>query len=93
MILQRQATWEMSLLSLRVNVLPNYPRSVTMISRIHIGEESLECKFGYCTNPINITCKPVTLHKAYYIIIRVRSAFSLTASCVLLKYTHTDDVN
>ena len=29
----------------------------------------------------------------YYIIIRVRSAFSLVASCVLLKYTRTDDVN
>ena len=28
-----------------------------------------------------------------YIIIRVRSAFSLVASCVLLKYTRTDDVN
>ena len=26
-------------------------------------------------------------------IIRVRSAFSLVASCVLLKYTRTDDVN
>ena len=29
----------------------------------------------------------------YYIIIRVRSAFSLVVSCVLLKYTHTNDVN
>ena len=29
----------------------------------------------------------------YYIIIRVRSAFSLVASCVLSKYTRTDDVN
>ena len=29
----------------------------------------------------------------HYIIIRVRSAFSLVASCVLLKYTRTDDVN
>ena len=29
----------------------------------------------------------------YYIIIRVRSAFSLVMRCVLLKYTHTDDVN
>ena len=29
----------------------------------------------------------------YYIIIRVRSSFSLVASCVLLKYTRTDDVN
>ena len=29
----------------------------------------------------------------FYIIIRVRSAFSLVASCVLLKYTRTDDVN
>ena len=28
-----------------------------------------------------------------YIIIRVRSAFSLVASCALLKYTRTDDVN
>ena len=28
----------------------------------------------------------------YYIIIRVHSAFSLVASCVLLKYTRTDDV-
>ena len=28
-----------------------------------------------------------------YIIIRVRSAFSLVASCVLLKYTRTDDVS
>ena len=28
-----------------------------------------------------------------YIIIRVRSAFSLVASCVFLKYTRTDDVN
>ena len=28
-----------------------------------------------------------------YIIIRVHSAFSLVASCVLLKYTRTDDVN
>ena len=27
------------------------------------------------------------------IIIRVHSAFSLVASCVLLKYTRTDDVN
>ena len=26
-------------------------------------------------------------------ITRVRSAFSLVASCVLLKYTRTDDVN
>ena len=29
----------------------------------------------------------------FYIIIRVRSEFSLVASCVLLKYTRTDDVN
>ena len=29
----------------------------------------------------------------YYIIIRVHSAFSLVASCVLLKYTRTDDVS
>ena len=29
----------------------------------------------------------------YYTIIRVDSAFSLVASCVLLKYTRTDDVN
>ena len=29
----------------------------------------------------------------YYIIIRVHSAFSLVVSCVLLKYTRTDDVN
>ena len=29
----------------------------------------------------------------YYTIIRVHSAFSLVASCVLLKYTRTDDVN
>ena len=28
-----------------------------------------------------------------YTIIRVHSAFSLVASCVLLKYTRTDDVN
>ena len=28
-----------------------------------------------------------------YIIIRVHSAFSLVVSCVLLKYTRTDDVN
>ena len=28
-----------------------------------------------------------------YIIIRAHSAFSLVASCVLLKYTCTDDVN
>ena len=28
-----------------------------------------------------------------YIIIRVRSAFSLVASCVLLRYTRRDDVN
>ena len=28
-----------------------------------------------------------------YIIIRVHSAFSLAASCVLLKYTRTDNVN
>ena len=28
-----------------------------------------------------------------YIIIRIRSAFSLVASCVLLKYTRTDDVS
>ena len=28
-----------------------------------------------------------------YIIIRVRSAFSLVASCVLLKYIRKDDVN
>ena len=28
-----------------------------------------------------------------YIITRVRSAFSLIARCVLLKYTRTDDVN
>ena len=28
-----------------------------------------------------------------YMIIRVHSAFSLVASCVLLKYTRTDDVN
>ena len=28
-----------------------------------------------------------------YTIIRVDSAFSLVASCVLLKYTRTDDVN
>ena len=31
--------------------------------------------------------------KRFYIIIRVRSVFSLVASCVLLKYTRTDDVN
>ena len=36
------------------------------------------------TNAVNILL---------YIIIRVRSAFSLVASCVLLKYTRTDDVN
>ena len=29
----------------------------------------------------------------FYIIIRVHSAFSLVASCVLLKNTRTDDVN
>ena len=28
----------------------------------------------------------------FYITIRVHSAFSLVASCVLLKYTRTDDV-
>ena len=32
-------------------------------------------------------------NKKFYIIIRVHSAFSLVASCVLLKYTRTDDVN
>ena len=31
--------------------------------------------------------------KRFYIIIRVRSVFLLVASCVLLKYTRTDDVN
>ena len=34
-----------------------------------------------------------TMCVVYYIIIRVHSAFSLVASCVLLKYTRTDDVN
>ena len=34
------------------------------------------------------------IHILYYIdIIRVHSVFSLVASCVLLKYTRTDDVN
>ena len=32
-------------------------------------------------------------HTIIYTIIRVRSAFSLVAGCVLLKYTRTDDVN
>ena len=35
----------------------------------------------------------ITLCIYFYIIIRVHSAFSLVASCVLLKYTRTDDVN
>ena len=29
----------------------------------------------------------------FYIIMPVRSAFSLVASCVLLKYTRMDDIN
>ena len=39
--------------------------------------------------------KSIILNPALYIyiIIRDRSAFSLVASCVLLKYTRTDDVN
>ena len=37
---------------------------------------------------------PYTNHDNWiYTIIRVHSAFSLVASCVLLKYTRTDDVN
>ena len=35
----------------------------------------------------------VRLNITIYIIIRVHSAFSLVASCVLLKYTRTDDVS
>ena len=41
---------------------------------------------------INLRGVPTKLNK-FCIIIRVRSAFSLVASCVLLKYTRTDDVN
>ena len=33
------------------------------------------------------------LYKTIYIIIRVHSEFLLVASCVLLKYKRTDDVN
>ena len=37
-----------------------------------------------------LACYAIIMH---YIIIHVCSAFSLVASCVLLKYTRTDDVN
>ena len=48
---------------------------------------------------LNMICRQINdnrtniLCNLYYIIIRVHSAFSLVASCVLLKYTRTDDVN
>ena len=41
----------------------------------------------------NITSRQSRCIYVIYIIIRVHSAFSLVASCVLLKYTRTDDVN
>ena len=40
-----------------------------------------------------ITSKLLLMYSFFYIIIRVHSAFSLVASCVLSKYTRTDDVN
>ena len=42
---------------------------------------------------IRLFSKLLRQYNSRYIIIRVHSAFSLVASCVLLKYTRTDDVN
>ena len=43
-----------------------------------------------------IKSKDLWMHIALYFVLynkRVRSAFSLVAGCVLLKYTRMDDVN
>ena len=48
------------------------------------------------TTTRDLACKLVGIFShinRHYTIIRVRSAFSLVATCVLLKYTRTDDVN
>ena len=62
--------------------------------------DNTELEKGKQENPIlsRYVCKGVVyLELSYfidnYIIIRAYSAFSLVASCVLLKYTRTDDVN
>ena len=44
---------------------------------------------GQCNNKACVKSCDICI----YTIIRVHSAFSLVASCVLLKYTRTDDVN
>ena len=45
-----------------------------------------------CNIPL-LTCLAIfPLRNFHYIIIRVHFAFSLVVSCVLLKYTRTDDV-
>ena len=56
------------------------------------------CVIYYILTKLNIEARirDKIYHGAFilfYIIIRVHSAFSLVASCVLLKYTRTDGVN
>ena len=55
-----------------------------------------ELKTGEIKAPTAITFRSNYISSNYlflYIVIRDRPAFSLVASCVLLKYTRTDDVN
>ena len=59
-------------------------RTYSIVENVETSElnsVSVSIKYRICRNNI------------IYITIRVRSAFSLVASCVLLKYTRTDDVN
>ena len=74
-----------------------------------VGTKQHQSSHFFCQQrPVMITCSKVSysllkiivkMHydrvaiNIIYIIIRVHSAFSLVASCVLLKYTRTDDVN
>ena len=57
---------------------PIYPEKLT----VTFFNNSISKQIVYCLQFIS-----------FYIIIRVHSAFSLVASCVLLKYTRTADVN
>ena len=69
-----------------VTYLPE--RSIEIIRKV--SQSDLSAKFLFYQMNVSIFLFTVI---AIYMIIRVRSAFSLVASCVLLKYTRTDDVN
>ena len=63
-----------------------------MDALLSLEKEGIDMSFLKPKATISDETKYVVL-KILYIIIRVHSVFSLVASCVLLKYTRTDDVN